>query len=401
MKFVFHTNSLSPHQLPLARKLVELFGQDNYRYVYTTPQTMERSALGWPEVSERWVVHEDSSSQGLGSELDGCDVLMSSLREFARFEKRASNKLRSIYVSERWLKPIRCLGVGRFSFSLPGVFRLFVPSYFRMARRMVRLLQDDVGFSYFAIGVLAAEDIVRVSRVCGIRFFSPASWLQALGGLLFSPRIKMERTPGGEVWTLNGILCRNIRLWGYFVAPTTEERKSTSSPKDALKVLWAGRMIPLKRVDSLVEAVRIVAARSSPEAIRLTLVGAGSEESRLRRQAEGLEVEFIAPMDVRKIRAVMRQNDVFVFPSNAYEGWGAVVSEALEEGMQVFGSRDAGAALTLLPEGNLFDPGDARALATLLENERIRPLPRTEAREWSVGSAAQALSRILGGGGDI
>ena len=34
MRFVFYTNIVSPHQLPLARELIAQLGVENYRYVY-------------------------------------------------------------------------------------------------------------------------------------------------------------------------------------------------------------------------------------------------------------------------------------------------------------------------------------------------------------------------------
>ena len=63
-------------------------------------------------------------------------------------------------------------------------------------------------------------------------------------------------------------------------------------------------------------------------------------------------------MPVAEVRAFMRSHEVYVLPSNAYEGWGAVVSEALEEGMEVLGTYEAGSSATVLPQENLFHAGD-------------------------------------------
>ena len=62
----------------------------------------------------------------------------------------------------------------------------------------------------------------------------------------------------------------------------------------------------------------------------------------------------------------MRSNDVYVLASNAHEGWGAVVSEALEEGMEVFGTYEAGSSATMLPKENLFSAGDWKTLSEQL-----------------------------------
>ena len=52
--------------------------------------------------------------------------------------------------------------------------------------------------------------------------------------------------------------------------------------------------------------------------------------------------------------------------SNAIEGWGAVVSEAILEGCPVVSSIEVGSSATMLPPGRLFHAGDADALARLI-----------------------------------
>jgi glycosyltransferase involved in cell wall biosynthesis len=83
----------------------------------------------------------------------------------------------------------------------------------------------------------------------------------------------------------------------------------------------------------------------------------------------------------------MREHDVYVLSSNGYEGWGAVVSEALEEGMAVIGTHEAGSSATILPESNLFHAGDWRRLKELLE----RDVERVGIGEWTAKSAAGVL----------
>ena len=52
MKFCFYTNSVSPHQLPLARELIARLGKDGYRYVFTTTMTEDRKRCGWSAIEE-------------------------------------------------------------------------------------------------------------------------------------------------------------------------------------------------------------------------------------------------------------------------------------------------------------------------------------------------------------
>ena len=90
----------------------------------------------------------------------------------------------------------------------------------------------------------------------------------------------------------------------------------------------------------------------------------------------------------------MREHDIYVLASNAYEGWGAVVSEALEEGMNVIGTYEAGASATILPNERLFHSGDCKALVAIIENERKGTLPSCTIGNWTAEKAADMLCRI-------
>lgn len=160
--------------------------------------------------------------------------------------------------------------------------------------------------------------------------------------------------------------------WGYFVEPSNfrpadDQRNSNSS----LKLLWVGRMLDWKRVDTIVKAVCACSAN-----ITLTLVGDGPERTRLEKLALGLPVTFLPPQPIARIRSIMRAHDVYILSSNAVEGWGAALNEAIEEGMKVLGTHEAGSSAALLPESCLFHAGDWRRLAALLKDLELRDAAR-------------------------
>ena len=203
--------------------------------------------------------------------------------------------------------------------ALPGRLRLMSPRYRRRAMQIVDLLRRDSNFHYCGVGPYAVADMMSL-----------------------------------------GVPAEKVSMGAYYVEPGL--RKPHWSTDGLTRLLWVGRMIPLKRVDTILRALSVLPM----EKFTLTLVGDGAEKSALMRQARDLPVTFLPPQPMERVRDIMRQHDIFIFPSNAYEGWGAVVSEALEEGMAVVGSREAGACAALLPEGNLFSCGDWRNLAELL-----------------------------------
>lgn len=389
MRIALLTNIVSPHQLPLARALVRRVGAEHYRYVYTESAHDERSRMGWrASAEERWCIR--------GTAKDPClqeaEVVLSGHRAFELFERRNADSKLTFYASERWFKPPL------------GFLRICVPSYFRMARRFLKALKAPT-MMLLPMGIHAARDFARLMGLFAGDVLC----------LFRAPTVAFESRPGGIIVPLRqameaGVLDEEtvvfakrhgfvqipeehwgkvkptghyakMRLWGYFVAPG--EGRPIRCAEGPLRILWVGRMLKLKRVDTLIEAVKDLSN------VTLDLYGRGPEEENLKRLAEGCEaIQFHDFVPVEQVRDLMRAHDVYVLPSDGGEGWGAVVNEALEEGMTVVGTAEAGAPATILPPERLYPAGDALALRQILDT----PLPELgQIGLWTAGNAADAL----------
>lgn len=382
MKFAFFTNIISPHQMPLARELVNLLGADEYRYVYTEREEKERTKLGWGNEGEDWCLQGDENTAVLSE----ADVLMSGVRAPNLFEKRAKEGKTTLYCSERWFKPPI------------GFLRVFVPSYFKKARRIVKLLNESENFYYLPMGIHAARDM---ARLCGLM---NGDWKC----LFRAPKVEFERKPGGKVFSEGVRECvGKMRMWGYFVQ-SSEFRVGSlelnhgihrihgnkGCGSERVKVLWVGRLLNWKRVDTIIKAV---GECSKSKKITLDIYGLGPDEAKLKKLAAkyGDVIKFYPPVPINEVRKLMREHDVYVLSSNGYEGWGAVVSEALEEGMAVIGTYEAGASAAILPRERLYHAGDVNALALLLEKEYNNELPQCSIGEWTAKNAARRLMEMI------
>ncbi len=105
---------------------------------------------------------------------------------------------------------------------------------------------------------------------------------------------------------------------------------------EGAEVMFAGRLIREKHVDTLVEAIGIL-ARQDP-GIRCTIVGEGPEKSALMAKTEesGLEqnITFTGFLEYPAMIGLMKSSKVFAFPSSR-EGFGMAVLEALACGLPV------------------------------------------------------------------
>lgn len=402
MRSALVTNIVSPHQMPFACALAERLGDDRFRYIATETDHAERIALGWSTrnysswvllpkmckvdrtIAERWARESE--------------VVISGQRDFDLFERRCREEKITLYMSERWFKPPY------------GMLRLIHPSYLRTALRFCHLLRSPT-FYYLPAGVRAANDVLRMIRLFG-RF---PHWL-------FREPLITDKE-----------LRSKLLLWGYFVEPSGDEKScagslkaedgndvgtnrpaggsvTTNTPmnshiRECLRVLWVGRMLGWKRVDTLVKAVGCLLKEGRN--VQLTLVGHGSEEARLRKlsdkilrelsassvvsdtrsSASGLgsreepRITFHPPIPIAQVRDFMRQSDVYVLPSDGGEGWGAVVNEAMEEGCAVIATHECGAGATMIRDGQnglLFRAGDVGALAKGLRRMQDDPEMRRE-----------------------
>jgi len=381
MKFVIYTISFSPHQTPLSNAMMAEVGMDECRYVSAAPVKAERRIIGWGnDIDSFWhikkwekpdLAHEVSASSRL---------LLTGERDLPLMEERCCRGLETIYSSERWFKP------------RGGMLRLLSPRYFKMAQRFVQLLANQEALYYYPMGIHAARDM---ARLCGLLHGD-------IRCLFCPPELEFEGKPGGRIWLKRGgnqkkYCLDKMRMWGYYVEPTKlgalPVQEASKVNLKEIKVLWVGRLLKLKRVDTIVRAVREHANLKRVNAdlpkITLDIYGVGPEEKRLRKIARRYEdiIRFYPPIPIAKVRQLMREHDVYVMASNGCEGWGAVVSEAIEEGMKVLGTYEAGSSATILPSSNLFKAGDWKRLSKLLR-EKIAPVG---AFDWSAQNAAHYL----------
>lgn len=114
---------------------------------------------------------------------------------------------------------------------------------------------------------------------------------------------------------------------------------------ECAEILFVGSLIRRKGVDLLISALCGLHERRW----RITVVGDGplaGDIGKLQRQFGPVRVKWIRQLDNMAVRALMAKCDVLVLPSR-FDGWGAVVSEALSCGTSVICSDSCGASCTV------------------------------------------------------
>jgi glycosyltransferase involved in cell wall biosynthesis len=144
--------------------------------------------------------------------------------------------------------------------------------------------------------------------------------------------------------------------------PADDERGAAASAwnaQGAVRALWVGHHVDVKRVDRLLDAFAI-ARRHRPE-LALTLLGSGPLEPALCQQAKRLGIDdavrFLPATDREGVRSMMARSHFLVLPSQS-ETFGVVTIEALSMGLPVLATACGG------PQDVLDDP----ALGMIVDN---------------------------------
>ena len=135
-----------------------------------------------------------------------------------------------------------------------------------------------------------------------------------------------------------------------------------------VKFIFIGSLSWWKAVDSILYATKLFNNRKD---FSITIVGEGKEYIKLQQYVQNHQlnnIHFIGTKPNKQIPLILQEHDILILPS-IYDGWGAVVNEALMQGKYVICSNQCGAkALLKNPmNGSIFKGGNYKELAKQMQ----------------------------------
>lgn len=331
MKITFYSNFLNHHQLPLSREFIKL-GID-YTFVATEPIPKERINLGYEDMNKKYpfVLTTYDSVENCKKALELCKtsdlIILGSAPEIYIKERLKENKITFRY-SERLHKQ--------------GILRLFDPIlFFKIMRRNYKY--KDKSFYLLTSSAYAATDYSKY-----------------------------------------GVFKNKMFKWGYF----TEVKKynidfliKNKRNNKKIKILWCGRLINWKHPELAIK----VANRLMLDGYKfeLNIIGTGNKENRLEDMIKKYHLEncvnLIGSVSSKDVRKYMEDTNIFLFTSTYYEGWGAVLNEAMNSGCAVVASHAIGSVPFLIKHkenGMIYCNGNFNSLYSnviyLMKNKKYR-----------------------------
>ena len=351
MKIVFVSNFLNHHQIALCEALRKRC--EDFYFV----ATQEIKNIGFQKSTDaEYVVKYYSNEERLKAEvlIMNADAVIFGACPNELIEIRMKENKLSFLFSERFLKK--------------GVWRRFIPRTCKAIQDRIAKYYDKKMYSLCASAYLSYD----------LSFF--------------------------------GFSQDKCLKWGYFPEiKTYEDINELLMRKKKASILWVGRLIEWKHPETVILLAKHL--KKTGYAFRLSIVGSGPLEAKLLKiiKKEKLEgcVQMLGPMSPEQVRNHMEQSEVFIFTSNRYEGWGAVLNEAMNSGCSVVASHAIGSVPFLIEDtknGLIYKNGNLvglyKKVKWLLDNpEMSRALGekayQTITNQWNAENAAERLCHLI------
>lgn len=329
MEAVFLSNFYNHHQMPLSRSFYQMLG-DHYLFVETTPMDAERRQMGYQEFEEPFVCQFGDCPKACMDRISQADVVIFG---------SAPEKL----IRERLKK-------GKLVFQYSERIYKIPPKWYEMPARAAKYYLNRGRFQ-------------NCYLLCASAFVS-------------------------QDYNRTKTYPNRMYRWGYFPETKHYRLEELFAGKNRHKILWVGRFLDWKHPDDAL----LVAERLKKEgyAFQMEFAGTGVMESRLRDMTAsmGLDdcVSFLGPVPSNQVRHLMEQVGIFLFTSDRYEGWGAVLNESMNSGCAVVASHAIGSVPYLMKHnenGLIYKSGDVDGIY-----QNVKYLLDNPGEQQRLGSAA-------------
>ena len=360
MKIVFFSNFLNHHQLPLCKKFVE--NEDvEFTFVATEPIPQDRLDMGYADMNKAYdfvlrAYESDDFKRKAEDLAKNCDVMIFGSAPLLYLDLRMSENRLTFYFCERVLRK------GYWRRFIPVTHKKIYNAYLRYKDKPLYILGASAYTSY---------DL----KLCGFNEKKCFKWG-------YFPDIRAKG--------INSLL---------------EQKKDNK----AVEILYAGRLLHLKNVIDTVKALNILVNKNIKK-FHFTIIGDGVQKHKIEAyiQAQSLQeyIDILPFMPSEEVRRHMDKADIYVFGSNFYEGWGAVVNEAMDSACAMVVSHAVGSAPYLIKNGKnglIYKCGNIRQLADILQQLIVDKDYReiisvngydTITNEWTPKIAAERLLKL-------
>lgn len=152
---------------------------------------------------------------------------------------------------------------------------------------------------------------------------------------------------------LCGLFYKRCYKWGYFPRTYHYDINSILNKKSKKKILWVGRLVKWKHPEVAITLAKELKKNNID--FEMEIIGEGQLKENLikiiNKNKLELYVKFLGSMSPEHVRKKMLSAGIFLATSDSYEGWGAVINEAMNSACTVVASKAMGSVPFLINSG--------------------------------------------------
>lgn len=183
---------------------------------------------------------------------------------------------------------------------------------------------------------------------------------------------------------------------------SAQKKEQLGFSKDDIIVLFAGKLIPKKNPEFILD----VAKKVKNSRVKFLIVGNGELEEQLKSSAEGLRVKFLDFQNQQAMPVIYHLADFFVLPSRGpNETWGLSMNEALACNCKIISTTKVGGAVDIIKNyenGIVIEPGDVdkavKYISECVEKNNYKNTPEVNSailQTFSFNNIVERLYRLL------
>ena len=206
-----------------------------------------------------------------------------------------------------------------------------------------------------------------------------------------------------------GLYKDRVYKWGYFITPNDRDVKELIEIKrrnDPVRIIWVARFISWKHPEIVLKLAKRL--KEQGYNFKLQMLGTGKLEEKMRRrvQKQHLEdvVEIVGGVPADEVQGYMEKANIYIGTSDAKEGWGVTVNEAMNNALAIVANVKMGSAPFLIEDGvsgmtykNYRELEDK--VKKLLDDEELRERVSVNAydyitKEWTPAKGAENIVEL-------
>lgn len=349
MEIVFLSNFYNHHQMPLSRSLQKIL-HGNYAFIATTPMDAERRQMGYQEYTESFLYQFEDCPEECMEQINRADAVIFGSAPRKLIQERLKAGKPVFQYSERIFKK--------------------KPPFYEIPARTIKYYLEKGRYS-------------NMYLLCASAFTA------------------------ADYATTHTFPQRAYK-WGYFPETKHYQMDALYAQKDKQKILWVGRFLDWKHPDDVLRVAKRL--KEDGYSFSMDIAGTGEMEQQLKDMSEAMGlndcVTFLGPIPSNRVRELMEKAGIYLFTSDRYEGWGAVLNESMNSGCAVVASHAIGAVPYLMrnrENGLIYHSGNVdelyKKVKYLLDNpgeqERLgKAAYETIVGEWNAEVAAERLINL-------